>query len=322
MTRIRMTPDAPWLAPLAGYSDLAFRLLCREQGAAGCFTEMISAKGLLHASPGTGELLRTHALDTPLVVQLFGEDPQNLARATDMLLDRGFTHFDLNMGCSVPKVTRGGAGAALLRDVPRALSAARAMIAAAGKGRVGFKLRLGWERPSAVWHELGPALAEAGAGWISLHPRFARQGFTGGADWSVFPRLAALLPVPLIASGDLFTAADGLRCLGQGGPGCVMYARGALRDPAVFSAHRALAAGRMPEAPTGAGLRRIIERHAELIRAYGGRGEKSALLRMRSVVPRYASRLPGARVLRQRLCACGSWTEFDDIMEAFFSGLT
>ncbi|MDR0239297.1 MAG: tRNA-dihydrouridine synthase family protein, partial [Deltaproteobacteria bacterium] len=267
------SPHEPWLAPLAGYSDLAFRLLCRENGAAVCCTEMISAKGLIYKNPGTTELLRTHPLDAPLVVQLFGSEPDSVARAMEILLGMGFRYFDLNMGCAVPKVTRGGSGAALLRDIPKALAVAGAMFALAEPGHAGCKLRLGWENEDAAWRVLAPALADAGAGWLTLHPRSARQGFTGSADWKFFSELAALLSIPLIASGDLLKAEDGARCLAAGGPSCVMYARGALRDPAIFNAHRALLAGCVPTAPSPQDLRRRIERHAALARACGRRGE-------------------------------------------------
>jgi len=311
-------PHEPWLAPLAGYSDLAFRLLCRENGAAVCCTEMISAKGLVHKSPGTAELLRTHPLDAPLVVQLFGDEPDSVARAMEILLDMGFRYFDLNMGCAAPKVTRGGGGAALLRDIPRALAVAEAMFALAEPGHAGCKLRLGWENTDEAWRVLAPALADAGAGWLTLHPRSARQGFAGRANWDVFADLAALLSIPLIASGDLMKAEDGVRCLAAGGPNCVMYARGALRDPAIFIAHKALLAGCAPVAPSLLELRRRIGRHAELLRECSGRGEKGALLRMRGIVPRYAGRLPGVRLLRQALCGCTSWEQFEDVIEDFF----
>jgi tRNA-dihydrouridine synthase B len=312
------TPHEPWLAPLAGYSDLAFRLLCRENGAAVCCTEMISAKGLVHKSPGTGGLLRTHPLDAPLVVQLFGSEPDSVARAMEILLNMGFSYFDLNMGCAVPKVTRGGSGAALLRDIPVALAVARAVFALAEPGHAGCKLRLGWENADETWRVLAPALADAGAGWLTLHPRSARQAFTGSADWQVFAELGVLLSIPLIASGDLMQAEDGVRCLAAGWPSCVMYARGALRDPAIFAAHRALMAGCEPVVPGLKELRRRIERHAELAREYGRRGEKGALLQMRSLAPRYAGRLPGVRFLRRSLCACKDWAQFEDILEDFF----
>lgn len=124
-------PDKPWLAPLAGWSDLPFRLLCRRFGAAVCCTEMISAKGLIYKSPGTAELFATCPEDGPVVVQLFGSEAPFMEAAAGQLRDKGFVWFDCNMGCSVPKVARTGSGAAMCKDIDNALSVAEALIRAA-----------------------------------------------------------------------------------------------------------------------------------------------------------------------------------------------
>ncbi len=255
-------PEYPWLAPLAGYTDLPFRLLCREGGAAVAVTEMISAKGLVYsaqARKGSGSLSSTEELlattplagfpanpeaDRPLVAQLFGQEPEFLAQAAELVLQRGFTHIDLNMGCSVPKVVKAGAGAALLKDVEHAVKVGKALTGVAGPGRVGFKLRLGWDRDGENYLELAQRLQDAGAGWITLHPRYARQGFSGQADWQALLKLAACLQIPLIASGDLFTAQDALRCLEESRADGVMFARGALHNPAIFNELKALYAPR------------------------------------------------------------------------------
>lgn len=308
-------PDRPWLAPLAGYSDLPFRLLCREYGAAVCVTEMVSAKGLVYHSPGTGELLASLPEDQPLVVQLFGAEADFLRRAVAMLREAGYGWFDLNMGCSVPKVLRQGAGAAMLGDMKNSLAVARAMLEESGPGRVGFKLRLGLDDARPVLPDLALRLEDLGAGWLTLHPRTARQGFGGAADWQALARLAPRLSLPLLASGDLFSAADGLRCLKQTGATGVMYARGAMHDPAIFAAHLALCRGEKPAQATPAVLRAMILRHMELARALcPGR---AALWKMRSVVPRYVRALPGARALRQQLCRCTEWGELTEALENF-----
>ena len=315
----RFAGDAPWLAPLAGYSDLPFRLLCRHYGAAVCVTEMVSAKGLVYKSPGTGELLRSLPEDQPLVVQLFGAEPEVLACAVLTLRKAGYAWFDCNMGCSVPKVMRQGSGAALLGDPERALACARSMIGAAGaQGRVGFKLRLGLDRERPVLPDLALRLEDAGAAWLTLHPRTARQGFGGSADWEAIARLAGRLSIPLLASGDLLTAKGGLRCLAETGASGVMYARGALHDPAVFAAHLALLRGEEPAAPEPAALRAMIGLHVRLAREHGG--DDGALLKMRSLVPRYVRFLPGVRLLRQRLCRCTDWQDLETALDEFLDG--
>ena len=239
--KLPITPDAPWLAPMAGYTDLAFRLLCREHGAAVACTEMVSAKGLVYRSPGTEPLLATCPEDAPLVLQLHGAEPDVVSRAMDVLLDRGFKWFDLNAGCPAPKVARAGCGAAMLKEPDNLLRVARAMIAGAGQGRVGVKLRLGWSRDQTVYLQLAQALEQEGVGWLALHPRFGRDGFGGNADWSALVALKRAVSVPVIASGDLRTVEDALRCIRETGADGVMFARGALRDPAVFASYTALA---------------------------------------------------------------------------------
>ena len=316
-------PDKPWLAPLAGWSDLPFRLLCRRFGAAVCCTEMISAKGLIYKSPGTAELFATCPEDGPVVVQLFGSEAPFMEAAAGQLRDKGFVWFDCNMGCSVPKVARTGSGAAMCKDIDNALSVAEALIRAAGRGRVGFKLRLGWDEPgrspaAETWRVLAPALEALGAGWLTLHPRTAKQGFTGTARWEYLSELKALVSLPVIASGDLFTAEDGVRCLAETGVDTVMYARGALRDPAIFKAHLDLLAGREPEVADVATLLARIRDHARLARELST--EKVALLKMRTIVPRYVRHIEGSKQLRADIIACRSWDDFEKALRSFEAG--
>ncbi len=341
-------PDSPWLAPLAGFSDLPFRLLCREQGAAVACTEMVSAKGLVYgmrqkgntegkSNEGTEDLLSTTPEDTPLVVQLFGAEPEFLSEAASLLRARGFLWFDLNMGCSVPKVTKTGAGSALLREPERALAAASALFRAAGPGRAGCKIRLGWDAASPVYLDLAKALEDAGAAWITLHPRYARQGFSGEADAGALEKLVRAVGIPVLASGDLFRAADAVRRLDTGVSG-VMFARGAMANPAVFRQYHALRrapggnARVLEETATDAAsdtlgrdkLLALILRHAELARELtpgkpGRRGYSPALLKMRTVVPRYVRHLPGVKRLRLALANCEGWDELADILRRFFT---
>ena len=312
------SPGAPWLAPLAGWSDLPFRLLCRESGAAVCCTEMISAKGLIYGSPGTAELLATSPQDAPLVAQLFGAEASFMEEAVRRLRELGFRWFDCNMGCSVPKVTRTGAGAAMCRNIDNSLQVGEALIRAAGRGQVGFKLRLGWDDagPDAeTWRILGPALAELGAGWLTLHPRTAKQGFSGTARHQVLKELKALVAVPVVASGDLMRAEDGVRCIRETGVDTVMYARGALRDPGIFAAHKALWEGKRPEEADVSALLARIRHHARLARALTP--DRAALLKRRTIVPRYVHDVEGVKQLRLDVIACRDWDDFEAALQRF-----
>ena len=299
--------DLPWLAPMAGYTDLPFRMLCREWGAACAVTELVSAKGMVFGSHGTRDLLSTCPGDSPLVAQLFGSEPEMFARAMDMLLGQGFVWFDLNCGCSVPKVNKSGAGSALMRTPELLLEIAGTMVKMAGPGRVGVKLRTGWDATDLAVFDIAARLQDQGAAWLTLHPRFARQGFSGQADWAHLTALKRRVDIPVIASGDLFTAADARRCLAETGADGVMFARGALYDPAIF---RHFLSDTAAES-TGREVARLIERHAALIREYG-RPDR-ALMRMRTIVPRYVRNLLGARALRQEMSTCASWEHLADI---------
>ncbi len=315
MPALPISPDAPWLAPLAGFSDLPFRLLCRELGAAVAVTEMISAKGLFFDSRNTRRLLATVSEDAPLVVQLFGAEPEYLGRAAAALADDGYAFFDLNCGCSVRKVVKTGAGAALLRDPDRLTACAAAMVRAAGPGRVGVKLRLGTTPPDFVALELASRLADAGVAWLALHPRHASQGFSGSADRKALAAFVAASPLPVLASGDLGSAAEAEACLEATGARGVMYARGALADPRIFLHDANRRRAKAGEAPLPVPeICSVIRRHAALCRAHAD--DARALLRMRTSVPRYLRETPGCRALRARLCHCTSWNELDEIIDA------
>lgn len=310
-----LAPDAPWLAPLAGYSDLSFRLLCREYGAKVAVTEMVSAKGLCYDSKGTSDLLNTTDEDTPLVVQLFGSELEFIERSMHMLMEQGFTYFDLNAGCPVRKVIKTGCGSALHNDVGRLEEIARRMAEIAGPGHTGVKFRRGWTAGQDNFLEIGKRLEDAGTAWVALHPRTAKQGYGGEADWTCLKELAAALTIPVIASGDLFTAEDGVRCVRETGVAGVMFARGALYGPDIFRDYLTLLDGGVPTPRTPQDLAEIILRHAELSRIY--LPERKALFKMRSIVPRYVRHNPGVRQLRGRLIQCGSWEELRDMVLDF-----
>lgn len=351
MLQLPISPLHPWLAPLAGHSDLPLRVLCREEGAAVTCTEMVSAKGLVYGArsrknkSGTEDLLLTLPLegfpaeeqaDAPLVVQLFGEEASFLGEAVSMLLERGFKYFDLNLGCSVPKVVKTGAGAALTRNIDSTICAAKAMINAASAVNgtaVGFKIRLGWNQEEENYLELARALEDAGAAWLTLHPRYARQAFSGEANWSALAKLKKCLNIPLIASGDLFDAASAARCLSENGVDAVMFARGALNNPAIFREYLALMNGKEEHenaCERALRLEKLILRHAELAQAmpdtpqrkkHGEERPTGSLLKMRGAIPRYIKDLPGSRSLRLALTQCKNWDEFYLLINEYFTDL-
>jgi tRNA-dihydrouridine synthase B len=311
MTDLPISPRHPWLAPLAGFSDLPFRLLCRSLGSSVACTEMISAKGMVFGSAGTADLLSTGSGDRPLVVQIFGAEVEYLKRATAMLLEQEFLFFDLNAGCPVKKVVKTGSGAALMKEPALLETAVRAMFRMAGPGRVGVKIRLGWDPSCVNYLEVAARLEQAGAAWITLHPRLARQGFSGAADWTCLRLLKERLNIPVLGSGDLFTAEDGMHCLRQTGIDGIMFARGALRDPSIFSRFLRLfdplAADPLPSRA------RLLRTHGQLSIEHGN--GRATLLKMRTTAPRFIRCLPAAKSLRMAFASCTSWDEYFELVE-------
>ncbi len=313
-----ISPNAPWLAPLSGYSDLAFRLLCREYGCAVACTEMISAKAILYNSIPTLKMLKTTEGDSPLVVQLFGSEVSSLGEAVSFLKDRGFVFFDLNAGCPVKKVTRTGAGAGLLRDVNLLLRIVEVMVKVAGEAKVGVKIRLGWNSRCPVFLDLAKALEEVGVAWITIHPRFAREGFSGRARWECLRMVKQELSIPVIASGDLFTPEDALRCLKIGEVDGVMFARGALKNPFIFRDYLSLLHGNEVIEKEDASIIEervsMVRRHVELIQEIYGENNR-VLYKLRGIFARYIRGFPHSRSLREEAVRIESWHNVRELIK-------
>lgn len=222
-----------YLAPMAGYTDLPFRLLCRKYGATLAYTEMVSAAGLIREHKKTLALLQSIPEDKPLAVQLFGSDPKTLATSAKIAVKHGAGIIDLNCGCAVKKVVRQGAGSALLKDHSLLLRIVSDLVDSVPVP-VTVKLRSGWDKPAEDLMELAIQLQAAGVKAISLHPRTAQQAFTGDADWSLITHLKQSVAIPVIGSGDIKTAPDAIDMLNQTGCDAVMIARGVLGQPWIF----------------------------------------------------------------------------------------
>ena len=273
---------------------------------------MISAKGLVYNSAGTRDLLKTAARETELVVQLFGADIICIQEAISQLVATGFQYFDLNAGCPVRKVIKTGAGAALLKNPDMLLSIMQTMLDIAGKRNVGIKMRPGWHCQDSIYLDLAQDFESMGVGWISLHPRSAKQAFSGRADWDKLRILNKKTSLPVIGSGDLFTGTDALRCLQQTGISGVMFARGALNNPMIFAEYLQLLKGEKSKPGSMEQVIIMIRRHANLCQQFAS--SHRSLLKMRTIAPRYVRGFNRAKDLRQKLSSCTSWERFEEIL--------
>ncbi len=317
MQLLGLTLQSPFVAaPMAGVSGPAFRLMARRAGAALVYSEMISAPGLLRRQPQTLRLTQGLPGERPLVLQLFGADPAQMAQAAALASRLEVDALDVNMGCPAKKVRRPGAGSALLEDPGRAAEI-MAAVAEASVLPVSAKIRLGPSRD--ITEELVPLLVKAGAQAITLHARTTRQGFGGQADWGAIKRLAAWCPVPVIGNGDVASGRDAVRMLSETGCAAVMIGRGAMGDPWIFTRARARLAGQEPPVITPAMKRQALAEHLELARGLGGEGH--AIHFVRQFMMWYSRGLPGASQFRRLAGACGELTALWALCDRYFLDL-
>lgn len=286
---VTIDDDAMILGPMAGVTDLPFRLLCREMGAALAYTEMVSAKAVLYKNRNTKELLRTCEADAPLGLQLFGSEPEVVAQAAAMLEDGPWQIIDFNMGCPVPKVVGNGEGSALMRDP---LLAGRIIEALAGAVRkpVTVKIRKGFDEEHVNASELAHILQESGAAAVTVHARTRQQFYRGQADWKVIAAVKDAVTIPVIGNGDVTCYEDAERMRQETGCDGVMVARAACGNPWVFER-------RTGDAPGLQEMRDMMRRH--LMLQVETRGERQGVLEMRKHLAWYTKGLRGGAAFRE-----------------------
>ncbi len=283
------------LAPLAGITNRIFRIICRQEGAALAFTEMISVNGMVREGKNTLALLASSPEDHPLAVQLFGDSPELLARAAMMVSDQAEL-LDINMGCPVRKVTAAGSGSALLKDTSLVADIIKS-VRKATRLPLTVKIRSGWNSGDNAWLQVGRIAEAEGCDAITLHPRSRTQMFSGQANWQQIGHLKQTLKIPVIGSGDLFTPEDCQRMLEETGCDGLMIARGALGNPWIFSQTASLLEGRPVLPVTPQNRAEMAAKHLEMFCTE--LGEHLAIREIKKHLGWYIHGITGGATLRR-----------------------
>lgn len=287
------------LAPMAGVSDVPFRLLCGRMGAGLTCMEMVSAKSIYYGNRGAEELLAIHPEEVPASLQLFGSDPKILSEVAKRIEERPFAILDFNMGCPVPKVVNNGEGSALMLEPKLAEEILSALVRAVDKP-VTVKLRKGFdaERGSAV--EIARIAEGCGVAAVAVHGRTREQQYSGSADWDIIAQVKQAVGIPVIGNGDVDGPRTALEMLRQTGCDGVMIGRAAQGNPWIFrDTVRFLETGVIPEPPDRAQKRRIVLEHVGLL--VQQKGEYTAVREMRRHLAWYTAGMPGSAVFRRRI---------------------
>ena len=306
------------LAPMAGITDLSFRRIAKSFGADLVTSEMVSAEGLVRNRASTRFLINSHPEEKPLAIQLFGSDPSVISEAARIVADEGADLIDLNMGCPVPKVLRQGAGAQLIRQpkkIKQIVEAVRRVV----RIPVTVKTRSGWSKSQLNVLELARVAEDAGADAITIHPRTAKQGFSGKADWYLIGKVKQGVTIPVIGNGDVTRPEQVQEMRQLTGCNGVMIGRGAMGNPWIFQQAKQLARDETVSDPSLQERLEVMRRHLDLYKeSLSGRKRPTGI---RSRLMWYSKGLRGSARLRAALSGCRDAETMIKVCEDFFANL-
>ena len=303
------------LAPMAGVSDLAYRVIAKKMGASLTTAEMVSAKGLYYRNEKTKEMLKIAPDEHPVALQLFGSDPDIMAWGAKIMEQAGPDFIDINMGCPMQKVVKNGDGSALMKNIPLAAAVIRAMVKAV-QTPVTVKMRLGWSRDTLNAVELAQAAEEAGAAAITVHGRTREDFYTGKADWKEIQKVVDAVKIPVIGNGDVTDGKSAKDLMEETGCAAVAIGRAAWGNPWIFrEVNTYLETGEIIPPPSWEMRLQMARRHLHGLCLE--KGEYAAVREMRAHASRYFHGLPKATALRQEIMKETTEKGFNDVLDSY-----
>lgn len=301
------------LAPMAGITDHAFRLICEEYAPGLVVTEMVSAKGLMYHDEKTKLLLETTGEKRPIAIQIFGSEPETIAYATRYIEEKADL-IDLNFGCPAPKVVKNGDGSKLLQNLDLAQKVAEAAVKNTNKP-VTVKMRLGWNREQIVAIELAKRLEDVGVKAITVHGRTREEFYAGMADWEMIRKVKEAVSIPVIGNGDVTDGPSAKKMFDETGVDAIMIGRAALGKPWIFAEIRAYLQGREFQISKQEMLN-VILKHMNL--AVAQKGEDTAVKEMRKHISSYIKGQKDATVVRNAINVLATKQEVEDCLKQYF----